>query len=99
MISLADGIARIGIVIGAPEQPRPRSRLLSLEISRVYFEPRIRCFVDHAKDSFAFHGSEIRMKERLQCALRFCSDILRQTRPFGNDSGKEMMLVGEPGEA
>ena len=40
-----------------------------------------------------------RMKERLQCALRFCSDILRQTRPFGNDSGKEMMLVGEPGEA
>ena len=63
MISLADGIARIGIVIGAPEQPRPRSRLLSLEISRVYFEPRIRCFVDHAKDSFAFHASEIRLNE------------------------------------
>src|SRR5207249_892896 len=40
----------------------------------------------------------VRMAERWQGALRFCSDILRRSRPFVNDSGKELTLVGGPGE-
>jgi len=44
-------------------------------------------------------AEHFRMKERLECALPLCSDIVPQIRPFGNDSSKEMMLIGEPGQA
>src|SRR5260370_25678951 len=60
MISLANGIGSVGVVIRSPEQTGPCRGLLPFEIFRVAFEARECGFVDHTEDSLALHRHKIR---------------------------------------
>src|SRR5437016_14266286 len=60
MISLANGIGSVGVMVRSPEQTSPCRRLLPLEIFRVALEARECGFVDHTEDSLALHRRKIR---------------------------------------
>src|SRR6516164_2239630 len=60
MISLANGIGSIGVMVRSPEQTGPSRGLLPFEIFRVAFEARIRRFVDYTEDSLVLHRHKIR---------------------------------------
>src|SRR6059036_1433137 len=60
MISLANRIGTIAVVIRSPEQTGPCRGLLPFEIFRVALQARIRGFVDHTEDSLALHRRKIR---------------------------------------
>src|ERR1051325_9109309 len=50
MIGLPDRIARIPVMIGAPEQSGPSRGLLSHGVMRIALERRVTGFMDHADD-------------------------------------------------
>src|SRR6266480_457060 len=60
MISLTDRIGTIGVVIGSPKQTCACCRLLAFKIFRIAYEMRIRGFMNHTDNAFAFHRGKIR---------------------------------------
>src|SRR2546427_1325350 len=60
MISLANRIGSVGVMVRSPEQTSPCRGLLPLEIFRVALEARECSFVDHTEDSLALHRHKIR---------------------------------------
>src|SRR4030095_8605296 len=60
MISLTDRIGSVGVVIGSPKQTCTCRRLLAFKIFRIAYEMRIRGFMNHTENAFAFHRDKIR---------------------------------------
>src|SRR5438552_17272293 len=60
MISLTNRIEAVGVVISSPKQTCACRRLLAVKIFRIAYEMRIRGFMNHTENAFAFHCGEIR---------------------------------------
>src|SRR6266496_3200431 len=59
MVSLTDRIGSVGVVIGSPKQTCACRRLLAFKIFRIVYEMRIRGFMNHPDNAFAFHCGKI----------------------------------------
>lgn len=62
-LGLADGIRRIGKMIGSPEQAGPSRRILSSAIIRIAHITGIRGFMNDGEDAFSLHLFEVRTHE------------------------------------